>query len=113
MTIDGVFICANNEQKVFQKFIDFSNEISSAMLTNVHNEMESKKLRSCELPEVKSMKYKDTPIPTQIKAIKGRGRECHSFMVADKKSILVNSRQGIKAAHGTKTRGNKIQAETM
>lgn len=62
----GVFIRIYYEQKDSHKLIDFNNEISSAILTNIHNVMESE-IGSSELPEVQSLKYKDSRIPTQIK----------------------------------------------
>lgn len=88
--IKGVFIRIYYEQNDSLKLIDFPNEISSDIITHIHHVMESE-IGSCELPDVKSLKYKKSRIPNKINAIKGKGTECRSFIVADIETILVNS----------------------
>lgn len=86
--IQGVFIRIYYE-KESQKSIDFPNEISDDILTNIRNVMQSD-IGSFELPDVKSLKSNDR-IPTQIKAIKGERTKCRPFIVADLETIIVNT----------------------
>ena len=88
--IKGIFIRMYYEKKDSPQLIDFPNDISSDILTHIYQVMESE-MESCELPDVKSLQYKESRIPTKIKAIKGKGTKCSSFIVADIETILVNS----------------------
>lgn len=92
--IKGVFIHLYFDQNEANKKIDFPTEISSeiaaAIKSNIINVLTSDKVL-CDLPEVKSLKSKESRIPTKMNAIKTRGKACRSFIVADIETVLVNS----------------------
>ncbi|KAJ8419534.1 hypothetical protein Cgig2_028425 [Carnegiea gigantea] len=68
--IKGLFIRMYYEKKDSPKLIDFSNDVSSDILTHIYQVMESE-IANCELLDVKSLQHKQSRIPTKIKAIKG------------------------------------------
>ncbi|KAF3778769.1 DNA polymerase [Nymphaea thermarum] len=85
--VKGVFICIYYESKDSHQSLDFPN--ISNLLGRIRNVMDSE-IVSGNLPEVLSLMYKQTRIPSKISAIKGHQKECRPFIVADLETIVLN-----------------------
>ena len=90
--IKGVFIRIYYEvkNKESHKLIHFPNDLADDILTHIHNVMESE-IESSDLPDVKSLNFLPSRIPTKINTIKGKVTERRSFIVADLETLLVNN----------------------
>lgn len=86
--IKGVFIRIYYEAKDSLTSIAFPK--ISDMISQIINVMDSE-IGSGELPEVKSLLYKKSRIPTKISSIKSKTTECRPFIVADIETLLVNN----------------------
>lgn len=89
--ITGVFINIyyNEKSKFSLKSFKFPNISYSDMIRNIMNSFDSD-LICGDLPEVKSLKYKLSRIPTKINKITLNKKECRPFIVADIETILLD-----------------------
>lgn len=89
--IKGVFLNIYYESKDSIKSLDFPNISDSDMIGKIIKEMDSY-IISANLPEAKSLMYKQSRIPSKISAIKGNNiQESRPFIVADIETVMVNN----------------------
>jgi len=90
--IKGIFINIYYESNESIKSLDFPNIPASDMVERIINVMDTNIISCCNLPEVKSLRYKQSRIPSKISALKGNNQlESRPFIVADIETILVNN----------------------
>ena len=89
--IKGVFMNIYYESKDSQPSLSFPNISYSDMIGDIIKEMDSDIISGANLPEVKSLRYKPSRIPTNITSIKRsniKGRR--PFIVADIETVMVD-----------------------
>lgn len=87
--VKGVFINIYYESKESLKSLDFPNIPEKDIIGKIIKDSD---IISSYLPEVKSLMYKHSRIPSKINAIKGNNmKECRPFIVADIERVMVNN----------------------
>ncbi|XP_050217594.1 DNA polymerase-like [Mercurialis annua] len=89
--VKGVFIRVYYKSKDSFKPLDFPNISYANLMGIISNVIMNSDIVSGNLPEVKSLLYKKSRIPSYISSIKGNKKGCHPFIVSNLETVVENN----------------------
>ncbi|XP_050216023.1 DNA polymerase-like [Mercurialis annua] len=89
--VKGVFIRVHYESKDSLKPLDFPNISYAHLMGIISSVIMNSDIVSGNIPEMKSLLYKKSRIPSYISSIKGNKKGCCPFIVADRETVVENN----------------------